>query len=180
MKTMSNIENNARRMIRLLEQMRHRRPSPVFDQLKQLNLSFSHLRAMGHLTPDRVLSMKDLADELQMTPPSVTALTRRLVQTGMIQRTTHAEDSRVALLALTEAGRNLHQQLAQEHVEQMAELLQGLTPQEQEQFLDLLARAVQALQTGDQHSESAATPDAHAAGATDNHSFPVVKQSEDT
>ena len=142
---MTDLLTNARRMIQLFEQMRDTRPGGAFEQLKQLNLSFSHLRAMRLLAPDRVLSMKDLAEELQLTPPSVTALVRRLAQTGMVRRTVHEEDSRIALLSLTEAGRALHERLAQEHVERMAHLLQGLSEQEQAQFLDLLERAVQAM-----------------------------------
>ena len=144
---MSDLLKNAQRMMHLFAQMRDTRPGPAFAQLKRLNLSFSHLRAMQLLMPDRVLPMKELAEQLQLTPPSVTALTRRLVQTGLVQRTTHAEDSRVVLLSLTESGRALHEQLTQEQVARMACLLGGLMPQEQEQFLDLLERGVQAIHT---------------------------------
>lgn len=143
---MSDVLANAQRMVQLFEQMRDPRPGPGLAQLKQLNLSFSHMRALRLLAPDRVLSMKDLAEELQLTPPSVTALTRRMVQTGLVQRSAHTEDSRVMLLSLTEAGQRLHEQLTQENVERMAQLLQGLTEQEQTQFLDLLERAINAMQ----------------------------------
>ena len=142
---MSDLTTNAQRMIKLFAQMREARPGPAIIQLKQLNLSFSHMRVLHVLAPDRVLSMKDLAEELQITPPSLTALTRRLVQTGLVQRTAHSEDSRIMLLSLTEAGRALHEQLNREHTEQMARLLQGLSEQEQQQFLDLLEQAVNAL-----------------------------------
>ena len=142
---MSDRLSNARRMVQLFEQMRETRPGPAFERLKQLNLSFSHLRMMRLLMPDQMLPMKELADQLGLTPPSVTALTRRLAQAGLVRRIAHAEDSRVALLSLTPAGRALHEQLSQEHVERMARLLQGLSEQEQQQFLDLLDRAVRAL-----------------------------------
>jgi len=142
---MADLMTNARRMIHLFEQMRETRPGGAFEQLKQLNLSFSHLRAMRLLAPDRVLSMKDLAEELQLTPPSVTALVRRLAQAGMVHRSAHAEDSRIALLSLTEAGRAFHERLVQEHMEGMAHLLRGLSEQEQAQFLELLERAVHAM-----------------------------------
>jgi len=152
---MNDLLANARRMIALFERMRTTRPSPAFEQLKQLNLSFSHLRTLRLLAPDRVMTMKDLAEELQITPPSVTALTRRLVQAGLVERGAHAEDSRVVLLSLTDAGRTLHQQLSQEHMERMASLLQGLSPDEQAQFLNLLERAVDALHDA---AGSVATP----------------------
>jgi DNA-binding MarR family transcriptional regulator len=144
---MSDPTANAHRMIRLFEQMRHTKAGSGAERLKELNLSFSHLRALHLLTPDRVLSMKDLAEALQLTPPSVTAMTRRMVQCGLMQRTPHPEDSRIMLLSLTDAGRELQQRIDQEHIERMTQLLQGLSEQEQQQFLDLLERAVNALQT---------------------------------
>lgn len=138
---------NAQRMIKLLSAMRHKRLGPGSTQIKELNLSFSHMRALGMLWPDHVLPMKELAEQMQMTPPSVTALTRRLAQTGLVQLKRHAEDRRVTLLSLTPTGHALHQQLHEESVAQMALLLQGLSEQEQQQFLDLLERAVQAMQS---------------------------------
>lgn len=154
---MSTLLENAQRMVRLFENLRSIRSGPAFEQLKQLNLSFSHLRALHLLAQDHVLTMKDLAEQLKLTPPSVTVLVRRLVQIGLVERTPHAEDNRVVLLKLTEAGHALLTQLTQEQIGAMADLLRGLSQQEQIQFLDLLERAVNTLQAN-----------AHAANTTDN------------
>ena len=155
---MSDRLTNAQRMVRLFEQMRDTRPGAAFEQLKQLNLSISHLRVMRLLSHSEVLSMKDIAEQLQLTPPSVTALSRRLTQTGLVQRTAHAEDSRVVLLSLTDTGRTFHERLTQEHIERMARLLQGLNEQEQQQFLDLLERAVHAVWANAQPADPVMEP----------------------
>ena len=152
---MSDLWANARLMVQLFERVRGR-PGPAFDQLKRLNLSFSHLRALRLLEADRVLTMKELAEQLEITPPSVTTLTRRLVELGLVERRPHAEDSRVVLVALTTAGRDLHARLTEEHVGRMAELLRGLSPEEQQQFLSLLERAVTAMH---QASDAPPAPD---------------------
>jgi DNA-binding MarR family transcriptional regulator len=107
-----------------------------------MGLSHSHMRVLRTLAPDRELAMKDLADQLHLTPPSVTALTRRLVISGLLGRRPHADDSRVVLLSLTDAGRDLHQQLYHEQLQAMGQLLAGLSEEEQRLFLDLLDRAV--------------------------------------
>jgi DNA-binding MarR family transcriptional regulator len=146
---MNDLYANAKRMVGLFEQMRHTRSSPAFVLLKQLNLSFSHMAALRLLAPDSVLTMKDIADRLQITPPSVTVLVRRLEQTRLVQRTPHPSDSRVTLLSLTEQGRQFHEQVASEHIENMAHLLQGLSASEQEQFLALLERAVRGMIAAD-------------------------------
>jgi DNA-binding MarR family transcriptional regulator len=133
---------NARRFLYLLDRLRHQRSGPAFQRLRALNLSHSHMALIRILAPDHELAMKDLADRLQLTPPSVTALTRRLVLIGLVERRPHAEDSRVALLSLTDAGRDLHWQLYHEQIQAMESLLAGLSDEEQQLFLDLLARAV--------------------------------------
>ncbi len=142
------VHTNARRLLRSFDAMRGHRPGTTFTQLNHLNLSFSHLRLLQLLAPNRSLAMKELAEEMRITPPSVTTLTRRLVETGLVERHSRAEDSRVVLLSLTEAGRTLLRKLYEGHLSNMERLLQGLSMDDQELFLDLLERAVQTLQTG--------------------------------
>ncbi|HEU4321546.1 MAG TPA: MarR family transcriptional regulator [Roseiflexaceae bacterium] len=142
---MSEHPTNAHRLLRIFEQMRTQKPSGPWRRMTELGLSHSHMRALHMLAPDRTMAMKDLAEELQLTPPSVTALTRRLVQTGMVQRQTHEEDSRVSLLSLTEEGRALLDALYHEQLRGMERLLHGLSDNDQRQLIDLLERAVRAL-----------------------------------
>ncbi|NWF78477.1 MAG: MarR family transcriptional regulator [Chloroflexi bacterium] len=141
--------DNARRLLQLLDRLRPQLLGPAFRRLSELQLSPSHLRLLRILQAAGPLAMKDLADQLALTPPSVTALTRRLVATGLVARRRHAADSRVVLLELTPAGRALHAQLTAEQLSQMGRLLAYLSPAEQGQFLDLLERAVQAGEQAD-------------------------------
>ncbi|MDQ5851987.1 MAG: MarR family transcriptional regulator [Chloroflexota bacterium] len=147
---MAQLDTNAHRLLGLFELMRESRPSPAIARMHALSVSFAHVRAMHVLAPDRTLAMKDLAEQLQLTPPSVTALTRRLVQTGLVRREPHPEDSRVSLLSLTAEGQALLQEWYQSHLERMRRLLQGLTVEDQQLFLNLLERAVYALQSDEQ------------------------------
>ena len=146
---MDTTRHNAHRLVELFSAMRYARPGPALQRLKELNLSFSHVRALHLLAPDRTLAMKELAEQLDMTPPSVTAITRRLVQVGLLHRQAHSDDQRVALLSLTDEGQRLLHELEEERVQQMTELLSGLTAGEQEQFVRLLERAVAAMQDRD-------------------------------
>ena len=147
---MTTIETNAQRLLHLFDQMREARVGTSRERLEALGLSISHIRALSVLAPDRTLAMKDLADELALTPPSVTALTRRLVQTGMVRRVAATYDSRVSLLSLTADGHVLLMELYQSQLQRMEGMLQAFTPEEQAQFLIMIERAVQALQTSAQ------------------------------
>jgi len=142
---MTEYSKHAHRLLQLFDQMRDRRLGTMVSRLSELNLSLTHVRALRLLRTTEAMAMKDLAEQLYLTPPSVTALTRRLVQTGLIRREAHAEDSRVALLSLTSAGHDLLREISRDQLGQMELLLHGLTPDEQEQFLDLMERAVRAI-----------------------------------
>jgi DNA-binding MarR family transcriptional regulator len=144
---MDTLTNNAQRLFQLIERMRERQRSMFMVQLTNMNLSLSHMRMLHLLMHNDSLAMKELADKLQLTPPSVTALTRRLVEVGLVERQAHSEDSRVVLLALTEAGRTLHQQIHAEQLQHMRQLLSGLSLAEQALFLDLLDKATQPLES---------------------------------
>ncbi len=137
--------SNAQRLLRLFEQLRGAKASPAFARLHALNISPSHMRAMHMLASVPALPMKDLAEQLGLTPPSVTALTRRLVQTGLVQRQPHHDDSRVALLSLTDDGRALLHDLYRAQLARMERLLEGLSPDEQLLLLGLLERALATL-----------------------------------
>lgn len=153
---METIRDHAQHLVHLFEMLRQGRPSAAFLRLNQLNLSFSHIRALHLLAPDKTLAMKELAEQLQMTPPSVTALTRRLVQTGLVRRETHPEDSRVVLLSLTDEGQQLFNQLYEDQLCRMEQLLHGLTLDEQQLFLKLLERAIQTMREAQADEPAAA------------------------
>lgn len=133
---------HAQKLLQLLEVMRQGKSGAAFMRVNQLNLSISQLRTLQLLAPNKTLAMKDLAEQLQVTPPAITAITRRLVATGLVRRQAHSADSRVVLLSLTDEGRQLFHELYEEQLSRMEVLLQGLSLDEQRLFIRLLERAV--------------------------------------
>jgi len=144
---MNDTRANAYRLIQIFESIRRTKPAPMMRRLELLDLSPSHFRALHLLASGEKLTMKDLAKRLGMTPPSVTVLTRQLQQKGLIGRERDRDDRRVVLLSLTEEGRKLLDEMLKERLQVMERLLQGLSPEEQQLLLDLLARAVEAMQS---------------------------------
>lgn len=139
---MSATPDNPHRLLELLERLRPLLLGSTFRRLHELQLSASHHRVLRLLVQVSPLAMKELAEQLSLTPPSITNLTRRLVETGLVVRRAHAEDSRVALLDLTDAGHALYAELAADQLTSMGRLLSALSPEEQQTFLDLFERAV--------------------------------------
>lgn len=140
-------QHSAEQLARLFERVRSLHTSPAFSRLMHMNLSFSHLKALRHVACSGEVPMKDLAEVLEMTPPSVTALVRRLEYTGLLKRFRHATDSRIWLLGLTDQGQALMNALNQQRLLLMQQLLAQLDPTEQQTLLELLERAVTAAET---------------------------------
>ncbi len=126
----------------LLDRINTLSRSPAFNEMIHLDLSISHFKALRHIARQGMTSMKDLAEALRLTPPSVTMLARKLEHTGMVERIRHANDSRVWLLRLTDAGQCLMDELHAQRMDKMQQLIDSLDSADQQQLLDLLGRAV--------------------------------------
>lgn len=64
----------------------------------------TELLAMGHLYHDGELSPTQLAERLDLTTGSVTALVNRLVEAGYAERYPHPDDRRRLVISLTRPG----------------------------------------------------------------------------
>ena len=99
-----------------------------FDYLAQL-----------HRHPEG-LRMSALSRYLMVTGGNVTALTDDLEQEGLVQRETDAEDRRSFKVALTPAGRQAFERVAQVHEAWVVELLAGLDGEQKHELHELLGR----------------------------------------
>jgi DNA-binding MarR family transcriptional regulator len=78
---------------------------------------------------------------------TISALLRGLEEQGLIQRALDAEDYRLFRIQLTPAGRELVQSTAPERIRHMNEMLSGLSEEECEQLIALLAKLHRSLLT---------------------------------
>jgi DNA-binding MarR family transcriptional regulator len=87
-----------------------------FRQLKaaELQLGPSHIVALGHLYQDGPMTPRDLADTLDMTSGTVTALLDRVEKAGFLVRSTNPGDRRSLLITATPAGRHAVEWLYEE------------------------------------------------------------------
>ena len=79
--------------------------------LGELGLTYPQYLVMLALWQDGVTAVHDLADRLQLTSSAITPLVDRLEAAGFVTRT-RAVDRRIVLVALTEVGRLLEDQVA--------------------------------------------------------------------
>src|SRR3954467_13814167 len=77
--------------------------------LKPHGLSFARYEALVLLTFSSrgALPLGKMGERLQVHPPSVTSIVRRLEAAGLVERKAHPDDGRAVLAEITPAGRDL-------------------------------------------------------------------------
>lgn len=100
------------------------------------------LEILGQQSP---LRMKELAAKMGVTTGTLTVTVDRLEKQGLVARIPHETDRRSILVGLTDAGRGLFQEHHGHHLNLTRELNAALTPEESEQFRNILAKLTQAL-----------------------------------
>ena len=74
------------------------------------------------------LRLGDLGRRLGITPSTLTRNLTRLLEAGLVERETDAEDARASRVALTDAGRRAAVQLAEQEADFGREILERLPP----------------------------------------------------
>lgn len=87
----------------------------------------------------RGMRQRDLTDRLIISQPSLSRMIERLVQEGLIDRCPDPNDGRGALLALTEAGRELQRRIGAGHASDIARVMRERLTDEELMMLKSLA-----------------------------------------
>jgi DNA-binding MarR family transcriptional regulator len=103
--------------------------------------SFAVLVTLARLGGESVgVSQRRLADELGLTPGTVSVRIDRLVEDGLVSREPDPDARRNVLVALTPKGRELFERVVPAHLANEARLLSALSESEQKLLADLLRK----------------------------------------
>jgi DNA-binding MarR family transcriptional regulator len=106
---------------------------------------FSVLATLVRLAGERV-AQKRLAQELGLSPGTISVRVDRLAARGLVRREGDPADGRGALVTLTDRGRQLFERCAPEHLANARALVSGLTGPERDQLARLLGRLLASLE----------------------------------
>ena len=110
----------------------------------------SHHRGQGRiislLRARDGISQKELAELLNIRPPSLSEVLDKLEANGLIERRQHEDDKRVSNVFITEKGSETAVRVEEARQSMADELLAGLSPQEQESLSELLGKLTGALE----------------------------------
>ncbi|MEV0730396.1 MULTISPECIES: MarR family transcriptional regulator [Polymorphospora] len=113
------------------------------DAITRLNRRVRQTRPVGDLTATQLsalislelggaLTPRELADIERVQPPTMTRIVAKLEERGLVGRTPHPTDGRQVILAVTEAGREMLDQIERARDEWLASRLAELTAAERE------------------------------------------------
>jgi len=94
------------------------------------SLSIPQLRSLAFLNRSPGASLSDLAEHLGVTCATASATTERLVQRNLVQRIDDPQERRRVLLNLTQEGKHQLKQSQDQTRTHIADLLEGLTPEQ--------------------------------------------------
>ena len=91
------------------------------------------------------LRMGELSRRMMVTGGNITGITDQLEQEKLVVRVVDPKDRRSYSVKLTAAGRRAFDEMAKVHEGWIAELLQGVTPDDKSQLIELLSHMKQQL-----------------------------------
>ncbi|PJK09281.1 MarR family transcriptional regulator [Lysobacteraceae bacterium NML120232] len=104
---------------------------------EQFQISITEWRVLAVLGRYSGLSANELAERTAMDKVAVSRALARLVERGLISRSTHDDDRRRSVLSLSASGKRIHAQIAPLALQMERKLLAGLS-RDEKQMLDAL------------------------------------------
>jgi DNA-binding MarR family transcriptional regulator len=118
----------------------------VFAEHGISNPTFTTLVTLVRINQPGGISQRRLADEMQLTPGTVSARVDRLVADGLVVRSPDPADKRGSLVTLTGRGRELFEAVVPAHLANQVRLLGSLTAEEQATLAGLLRKLLVAFE----------------------------------
>jgi len=108
---------------------------PAFKTWHRHALSLVHLNVLSELESEGPLSMRRLAEAMDVSDASATGIVDRMEKRGLVERRHDAGDRRVVLVYIADAGRRVFSDMAAHRRELLANLLGQLDEAEMSALL---------------------------------------------
>lgn len=99
----------------------------VFKSWHRHALSLVHLQVLTLLDADGPVTMRRLAESLDVSDAGATGVVDRMEKRGLVERRRDGDDRRVVFVHLTDAGRHVFEELAARRRERLSKLLDELS-----------------------------------------------------
>lgn len=113
------------------------------NALEEMDLTAAQGHIMGYLTHRKTPPCsRDIEEAFHLSHPTVSGLLSRLEKKGFIEFRTDEHDRRCKRIYILPKGRACHETMHQHILDTEQQLVEGFSPEEQEQFISFLERAL--------------------------------------
>lgn len=123
----------------------HRYGALNFKCFQELGIHPGQLPVMGAIYHNEGLSLRELAEQIHIKPPTVTVTIQRLEKCGMVYKKPDEKDQRINRIYLTEKGKATEEQIGKIVQNTEETLIKGFSESEKIQFIELLTKATENL-----------------------------------
>nr|WP_319487654.1 MarR family transcriptional regulator [uncultured Caproiciproducens sp.] len=106
------------------------------------NIFFGQLPILEYVEKHDRCTQRELAEQLQVSAPSITTSVKRMQKTGLLQKAADENDLRCTRITITEKGKKLSQQSRRAFDAVDARMFVGFADEECEQFRGYLNRLI--------------------------------------
>jgi len=138
----NNLEENSKKFLKLASRLR--RLGPGISPPEGVQVSPSHLPLIEYIAANLDCGIQEVADALNLSTPTVSVSVRQLEKSKLVARKPNPRDGRAVHLFLTPKGEEIHHCARKFHCLKFEKLLSGLNPEERENLVNLLEKALDA------------------------------------
>lgn len=109
-------------------------------KLHGLQISVVQLQTLILIKKQKAISMKKIAQYLQVELPSATSLIDHLVKGELVTRKINSKDKRLMDVSITEKGKSILEKVKKERTKAMKIMLSPLSEEEKQQLLAVLKK----------------------------------------
>ena len=112
----------------------------MFAVLEELDLSMSHVKALGILSDcAKELSVKELSEDLALSLPGASRTVDALLRRGYVERREDDADRRMKRIRITATGRDVARRIIEARLEGLEQFTASLTPEQRTRLMSALA-----------------------------------------
>ncbi len=132
--------NNEQKLIALLKKLMD--TGAGLPPAAKTGLSPTQVNILDLIHNNKELTVQKLSNLLELSPPTVSVAVKKMVESGLVDKTASPGDGRVTILELTRKAAELYKEIDRYRRAKAGKLLSNLNKEEQENFLLLLGKAV--------------------------------------
>lgn len=130
--------NKAESIYHLIGRVNHKNAEYGFLLLKEENLHPGQMPLLVHLWKQEGCTQKELADRMEIKPPTLNVMIGRMEKNGLIEKRKDEKDSRKSRIYFTEKGRKICKECKDRFGKIQKQVQDYFTEEEQEELKRLL------------------------------------------